>query len=231
LPGARSFDAREILRASWPLFQVCLPMCLPLAVLGVAASGVPGAEAVARGEPRGFTHSGEWWGLAIASNVLMLICYSAILRQQLVRVQAVRERVGDSLRQSVLQLPAALMVLLAVVASLGTLFLAWPALVAGSRVAESIGWAWQQLRSQPMAVLGIWGATLAAILVFVLLSGILLGVVLSLAGVSAQSTHTGLTLSRLLLAVLIATPLIYGSAVAVTAWQASRAFAVPPRVA
>jgi hypothetical protein len=227
LPGASSFDAREILRASWPLFQVCLPVCLPLAVLGVAASGVPGAETVARGEPRGLVHSGEWWGLAIASNVLMLICYAAILRQQLARVQGVHERVVDSLRQSVLQLPAALMVLLAVVASLGTLFLAWPALVAGANIATSINWAGQRLRVQPVAVLGVWGATIAAILVFVLLSGILLGVVLSLAGISAASTQAGLTLSRLLMAVLIAAPLLYGSAVAVIAWQASRTFAVP----
>jgi hypothetical protein len=223
LPGASSFDVREILRASWPLFQVCLPACLPLAVLGVAASGVPGAEAVARGEPRGFAHSGEWWGLAIASNVLMLICYAAILRQQLARVQGVHERVVDSLRQSVLQLPAALMVLLVVVASLGTLFLAWPALVAGGSIVTSINLAGQRLRAQPVATLGVWGATIAAILVFVLLSGILLGVVLSLAGISAASTQAGLTLSRLLLAVLI----LYGSAVAVIAWQASRAFAVP----
>jgi hypothetical protein len=196
-------------------------------VLGVAASGVPGAEAIARGEPRGFSHSGDWWGLAVASNVLMLICYAAILRQQLARAQGAHERVFDSLRQSVWQLPGALLVLLAVVGSGGTLFLAWPALIAGRGVSASLLYAWQRLRAQPIAVLGIWGATLAAILVFVLLSGILLGVVLSLAGINAESTQGGLTLSRLLMAVLIAVPLLYCSAVAVTAWQASRVFAAP----
>ena len=97
--------ARAVLHATWPLFQVSLPGCLPLAILGVAASATPGAEAVASGEGRGIVHSGEWWGLYFASTVLMLICYGGILRQQLARARGESLGVMDSLRQAVIGLP------------------------------------------------------------------------------------------------------------------------------
>ena len=234
LPEAQSLTAREVLRAAWPLFQVSLPGCLPLAVLGVAASGVPGAEAVARGE-HGLQHSPDWWGLYLASTVLTLICYAGVLRQQLAWARGERIGAVNSLRRSLIELPGtAGVVLLSTLAivlgfcllvvpgllALGYTFFAWTA-----QIEERLGPVAALRRSVVLVrgrfydIAGIFGALLAAVLVFVLLSGILLGIVMKLAGPGAESGHGWLSFSRLLMAGLLSIPVVYAGAVTVTAWR------------
>ena len=75
------------------------------------------------------------------------------------------------------------------------------------------------VRGRFFAVAGILGAALAAVLVFMLLTGILLAVVMSLAGPGAQTGHTGLSVSRWLMAALLALPVVYVGAVSVAAWR------------
>jgi hypothetical protein len=231
--------AREVLAAAWPLFQVSLPGCLPLALLGVVASGLPGAMAVASGEERGFLHGGQWWGLYAASTVLMLICYGGVLRQQLAR--SVGGRVGPlvSLAHGVTGLlPALVVVLLVLVALLAGLallvlpglavlvwfFFAWPA-----QIEERLGPVAALRRSVALsrgrflAVAGIVGATVAAVLVFVLLTGILLAVVMNLAGVGTPTDHASLSISRWLMAALLSLPVVYVGAVSVAAWRVAKA--------
>ena len=233
LPEALSLTAREVLRASWPLFQVSLPGCLPLAVLGVAASAVPGAEAAARGESNGL-HSPDWWGLYLASTVLVLICYAGVLRQQLALARGERIGVMGSLRQSLIGIAGtAGVVLLSVVAVLGGLvllvipglvavvytFLAWPAQIE-ERLGpvEALRRGVDLVRGRFTDVAAIIGSLLAAVLVFVLLSGVLLDIGMNLAGAGAPG-HMGLSFSRWLMAGLLSLPVIYTGAVTVTAWR------------
>jgi hypothetical protein len=77
------------------------------------------------------------------------------------------------------------------------------------------------VRGRFFAVAGIVGATLAAILVFVLLTGILMAVVMNLAGLPAQTSHTGLSFSRWLMAAVLALPVAYVGAVSVVAYRAA----------
>jgi len=233
LPEARSLTAREVLRAAWPLFQVSLPGCLPLAVIGVAASAVPGAEAVARGESSGL-HSPDWWGLYLASSLLVLICYAGVLRQQLALARGERMGIMGSLRQSLIGIAGtAAVVLLSMAAVLGGLvllvipglvalvytFLAWPA-----QMEEQLGPVKALRRSVDLVkgrftdLAGIIGSLLAAVLVFVLLSGVLLDIVMNLAGAGAPG-HMGLSFSRWLMAGLLSLPVIYTGAVTVAAWR------------
>jgi hypothetical protein len=234
LPG---LSARDVLAAAWPLFQVSLPVCLPLAVIGVAASGTPGAEALASGEGHGFLHSGAWWGLYAASTLLMLICYGGILRQQLARAAGRSEPVLDSLRRVVASLPATLGVVLvslaAVVlggvalvlpglAALVLCFFAWPAqLDAGLGPVAALRRSIALTRGHFLQVAGVVGAAIAAVLVFVLLTGILMAVVMNLAGQGAQSSHGGLSFSRWLMAAVLALPVVYVGAVSVTAYRSA----------
>lgn len=224
-----------MLAAAWPLFQVSLPGCLPLALVGVAASGTPGAQAIVSGEGHGFVHSGQWWGLYAASTVLMLICYGGILRQQLAHAAGRRLGVLDSMRLSVAGLPATFVVLLVMfVAVLGGgialvlpgyaalvwLYFAWTAQIDEhlgplAALRRSIA----LVRGRFLAVAGIVGATLAAVLVFVLLTGVLLAVVMSLAGPRAQTSQIGLAVSRWLMAALLSLPVVYLGAVGVAAWR------------
>lgn len=228
---------REVLAAAWPLFQVSLLRCLPLAVLGVAASATPVAEAGASSEGHGFLHDAQWWGLYAASSVLTLICYAGILRQQLALSRGQAPRVLDSLRDSVAGLPATigvvLLVLLAVAAGMALLvlpgivalvlfFLAWTAQL-DERLdpLAALLRSCRLVRGRFFAVAGVIGAAVAAVLVFVLLTGILLAVVMNLAGPGAQSGHAGLSFSRWLMAGLLAVPVVYVSAVNVAAWRAA----------
>jgi hypothetical protein len=236
LPEAVSLKARDVLRAAWPLFQVSLPRCLPLAVLGVAASAVPGAEAAARGESTGM-QGADWWGLYLASSLLVLICYAGVLRQQLALARGDRLGIMDSLRQSLIGIVGtAGVVLLSMMAVLGGLvlllipgllaliytFFAWPA-----QIEEKLGPVAALRRSVDLVqgrfgdVAGIVGSLLAAVLVFVLLSGVLLDIVMNLAGSGAQSGHMGLSFSRWLMAGLLALPVVYTGAVTATAWRAA----------
>jgi len=228
-----------VLAAAWPLFQVSLPGCLPLAVLGAVASGIPGAEAVASGEARGILHSAQWWGVYAASTVLMLICYAGILRQQLAHSAGRRSGVLDSMRDSVAGLLPTLGVVLLVLAAavVGTLLLVLPGCVAliwfyFSWVAQleerldpvaALRRSIALVRGRFLAIAGIAGATLAAVLVFVLLTGILLSVVMNLAGVGAGSGRVGMSFSRWLMTALLALPVVYVGAVNVAAWRAVKA--------
>jgi hypothetical protein len=67
---------------------------------------------------------------------------------------------------------------------------------------------------------GLMGLLLTGVLVFMLLAGILLGMVMNLAGQGVNPGSGALAMSRLLLAILLAVPVLYAGAVAVTTWRA-----------
>jgi hypothetical protein len=77
------------------------------------------------------------------------------------------------------------------------------------------------VRGRWRAVALVAGALLAAVLVFMLLTGILIGVVMGLAG-QATPDAQGLAFSRWLMALILAVPVVYGGAVTVSAWRALR---------
>jgi hypothetical protein len=208
-----------------------------LAVVGVAASGTPGAEAPLSIEPRGYLHDPQWWGLYAASTVLMLICYGAILRQQLALARGARLSVFESMKQAAIGLPGTLGVVLpvtlAVAAGIALLvipgivvlvygFFAWVAQIdARLSPLAAIRRGINEVRGRFLATAGIVAAAIAAILVFVLLVGILLAVVMNLAGVGAGSGHAGLSFSRWLMATVLSLPVVYAGAVTVAAWTAA----------
>lgn len=244
---AASLAARDVLGAAWPIFTASLPLCLPLAVIGVAAGATPGAEA-GSGGMRGMTYTPDWWGLLAACMLLTLICYGAVLRQQFAIAVGEPLRLLDSLRQAAVDVPQVLLVLAALVVPLvpAMLVTAWqgfgvvPALLtlAGSALLV-FGWfAWPALVARscgPLTALGAsvnlvrgrWTsfvqlafALLASVLVFVLLVGIFVGVVMGLAG-QATPDANGLALSRWLMGLILALPVVYGGAVTVSAWRAA----------
>ena len=241
LPDAKSLTAREVLRAAWPLFQVSLPACLPLAILGVAASGVPGAEAAAGGDAHGFAHNRDYWGLYAASVVLMLTCYSGVIRKQLAWARGERVGVIDALRQGLIGLPQTLGVLLLTLIAIlvGGCLLVIPGLLA--LVYTSFAWIAQiderlgpiaairrsidLVRGRLLEVAAIIGVLAAAVVVFALLTGILLGIVMMLAGPGADTDPTWLSFSRWLMAGLLSLPVVYIGAVTVMAWRV----AIAPR--
>jgi hypothetical protein len=272
MPRAATLSPREILSAAWPLFKACVPVCLPLAIIGVAAGATPGAEAAMSAEGRGLTHSREWWALAIASTVLTLICYGAVLRHQLALAEGGRPQVLDSLRRAAVDVPFVVVVVLLLALPLlpamlatawrgfdvqaailtvlaGTVMVygwfAWPALVdpdvrAGMQGSQS----WESRRRSPLAAMvcsvravrGRWravaavaGALIAAVLVFVMLTGIFIGMVMELGG-QATATAQGLAFSRWLMALILSVPVVYGGAVTVSAWRALQlnAASTPP---
>jgi hypothetical protein len=108
LPVPDSLAAREILSAAWPLFKACLPSCLPLAVIGVAAGATPGAEAALHRAEHGTAYGPEWWGVVLASTVLTLICYGAVLRLQLALAGGGRLPVLDAIRGAAMDVPLVL---------------------------------------------------------------------------------------------------------------------------
>jgi hypothetical protein len=240
---------RDVLDRAWSLFKASAPVCLPLAIVGVAASATPGSESVGSGEGYGFAHGRDWWGLLVASMLLTLICYGGLLQQQLALADGRRALLIDSLRNAAKSLPSSLglMLLLSlplapamlVTAALGfgvlpallTLLalvllvlalLAWPALLAGglspfAALAVSIHIVLPRWRF----FLNLAATLLAAILVFVLLAAILIGVVMNLAG-QGVPTAGGLALSRWLMALILAVPVVYAGAVTVTALRLFR---------
>jgi hypothetical protein len=254
--------AREILSAAWPLFKACLPLCLPLAIVGVAAGATPGAEAASSGGARGMAYTREWWGVAAASMLLVLICYGAVLRQQFAIAEGGRLPLLESLRRAAMDVPNVLLIivvllvpllpamlltawhgfstlpaLLTVLAGAVLLYgwLAWPALVARQAGAlTAIGISVALVRGRWNSFLQLGFSLLAAVLVFVLLFGIFVGVVMGLAG-QATPDARGLALSRVLMGLILALPVVYGGAVTVSAWRAavrlapaSRGAAAPP---
>lgn len=233
---AESYSTRAVLSAAWPLFKGSLAGCLPLAILGVAAGATPTAEATASGQAHGFSHDPQWWALYAASTVLMLICYGGILRQQLALSRGARLPVFESMKDAARGLGGTLGVVLPVTlaVALGLVLLVLPGLLllvlcffawvaqidAGlsppAAIRRSIGEAWACF----LPTAGILGAAIAAILVFVLLTGILLAVVMNLAGIGQGSGHLGLSFSRWLMAGLLSLPVVYAGAVTVSAWRA-----------
>ncbi len=240
---------REVLGTAWPLFQVCLPVCLPLAVVAVAASATPSAEATVSGEAHGYLHSREWWGVLIASTILTLICYGAMLRQQLALATGERPQVLQSLRNAAGDVPYVLVLLViwtlpfvpaivvtalrgfdtvALLLTAGAMGLlvyalpAWPALIAGSANP------WSALTNGIALVRGRWlefagvvAALLAGVLVFALLASILISMVMNLAGQGMNPTPGGLAFSRWLIALVLAVPMVYAGAVSVVTFRAA----------
>jgi hypothetical protein len=180
----------------------------------------------------------------------MLICYGAVLRQQLALAAGARPQLLESLRGAARDLPSVFVLVLmwllpfvpaavtnalrgfdaiAVVLTLLAMALlvyavpAWPALIA-QNVAP-----WTALATSLRMVRGRWrdyaglvGVLLTAVLVFVLLAGILLGMVMGLAGQGTQPSSGGLALSRWLMALVLAVPVVYAAAVCVTAFRAGQ---------
>jgi hypothetical protein len=241
-------NPRDVLAAAWRLFQVSVVICAPLAILAVAASAVPSAEAARNGEGRGFTHSHEWWGVLAASTVLTLICYGAVLRIQLGLVRAQPELLIVALRKAALGVPRALLLIVLAVLPLvpaaaylawrgsGTIAalltfagcvpmvlgsLAWPLDVA----MESTPWAAYRksielARCHWSALLAIIGIVIGSVLVFALLASILMAVVMNLAGPGAQTSAVGLGLSRWMMAGVLSMPIVFAFAAAVVTCQA-----------
>lgn len=246
---AASLAPREILSAAWPLFKRCLPICLPLAVIGVAAGATPGAEAAMNDAGRAAAYTREWWGLTAASMLLVLICYGAVLRQQLALAKGRTVPVLQTLREAAMDIPMtlALLVLLSLLFAPAMLVTArqgfdWWAgglTVAGGALLV-FGWfAWPELVANQKSPLGALTASiqlvrgrwrpiamaasclLAGVLVFVLLAAILIGMVMELAGQGVPSSG-GLAFSRWLMALILAAPVVYGGAVTVSAWLAAQ---------
>lgn len=238
---------RGELESAWLLFKATLVPCLPLAIVGVAASAVPGAEATARGEAHGLAHGSEWWGVTVASTLLTLICYGAVLRVQWGVAHGARPPLLVALRAATGDLPgllgllallllpfvpavmvtawrgfgltAALLTLLALVLLLPACA-AWP-LLAGQAMNP-----WSALRTSVAvasphwrALLGIYATLVAAVAVFLLLASILLGMVMNLAG-QGQPAAGGLAFSNGVMAVMLSVPVVYAAAVTVTATRA-----------
>ena len=247
MPVAASLAARDVLGAAWPLFKASLPMCLPLAVIGVAAGATPGAEASSSGM-RDMAYTRDWWGLMAACLLLTLICYGAVLRQQFAIAAGEPQRLLESLRSAATDIPQVLAVhvlllLPLVPAMLATAWLdfglvpalltlaagglliygwfAWPALVATpTGPVAAMGRSIVLVRGRWTAFAQLAFALLASVLVFVLLVGIFIGVVMGLAG-QATPDANGLALSRWLMGLVLALPVVYASAVTVSAWRAA----------
>jgi hypothetical protein len=84
------------------------------------------------------------------------------------------------------------------------------------------------VRAQFSQVAALAGLLLAMVLVFAMLCGIFIGEIMMLAGPQAQTSQNWLALSRWLMAGVLAIPIVYGSAVAVTAL---RVITAPKRAA
>jgi hypothetical protein len=232
--GAR-IVVRDVLALAWPLFQVCLPTCLPLAVMAVAVSGIPVAGALPQ--------SAQWWGVVAARTVLVLICYGAMLRQQSRFAAGERPQLLQSLRDGVRDVPSVLvlvavwtlpflpaaastasrgfdlMALLLTAAAAAVLVFvlpAWPAMIAANispwaALAHSV----RLVRGRWLQLASLMLVLLAGVLVFTLLAGILLGMVMNLAGQGVNPTAGALAASRWLMAIALAAPVVYAGALSV----------------
>lgn len=237
--GSARIVVRDVLGAAWPLFQVCLPACLPLAVIAVVVSSLPTGQL-----PR---H--EWWGVVFARTLLVLICYGAMLRQQLGLAAGGRPQLRQSLGDAVRDLPVvvviiaawvlpfvpamastalrgfdwlALLLTIAASALVVHVLPAWPALIAGNRGP------WSALVASARVVRGGWLQVaavvltlLAGVLVFLLLASIFIGMVMNLSGQGTHPTAGALAVSRLLIALVLAVPVVYAGAAAVVTWRAA----------
>jgi hypothetical protein len=244
---AAEFSAREVLRLAWPLFQETLLRCLPLGVLAAAASAVPNAEAAARRATGAPLYDREWWMLLVAVTALVLICYGAVLRLQLLHARGEHQDVMAAMRSAFGSLPSAfvfllmafapllppamwffvggsvgvgVLLLLAALAGVLLLFFGWPALVA-QRLSPWAAVRQSILLARPRygQVAAVAGLLLASVLVFALLASIFIGSIIMLAGPGAQTSPLWLAVSRWLMAGVLALPIIYAGAVSITAWR------------
>ena len=223
-----------MLRAAAALFQLSWPSCLPLALVGVLASGAPGAQSIQSGESHGLRHSGEWWGLYAASGLLTLACYGAVMLRQQALIAGTPLSAFDALRRSVFALPAAAVsAVLYLLAAPFVLPLLW----------LSLGWltaVWERrgpreacrrsaslVRGNAVRLAGAYLATIAAVLVFILLGGIFFGVVMALAG--QAGARAGAALSGMLFSALLSLPVVFVSAVLVSCYQTLRQVAADPQ--
>jgi len=222
-----TLKAREVLRAAAALFQLSWVFCLPLALIGVLASGAPGSESIASGEGSGLVHSGQWWALYGASILIMLLCYGAVTLRQQSLVEGSPLRVFDALRRSLITLPsAALTAVIWLLCAPLVLPMVWLSLAWTVAVCEGLGplqacrRSIALVRGNALTLTGSYLATLAAVLVFVMLVGIFFGVVMSLAG--QEGARTGVAVSRVLFAALLSLPVIYVSAMLVSVQRGAR---------
>ena len=236
-----------MLRLAWPLFQETLLRCLPLAIIAAAAGAVPNAESAARRAEGLAPHDAQWWGVMGASTLLVLICYDSVLRLQLARARGEGSGLLPAMRLAVAALPATLLLvllsltpllppmlwmgshrfdlpgaLLLLAGLIGMLFMffSWPAMLW-----EKL-WPWAALRrsiwlvrTHFAQVAALAGLMLAVVLVFAQLTGIFIGEIMMLAGPQAQTSHGWLSLSRWLMAGVLAIPIAYASAVSITAFR------------
>ena len=223
-----------MLVASWSLFQVSWRSCLPLALLAICATSAPGAESIRSGEGRGLDHGAEWWGVYIASAVLTLACYGAVLLQQHTLATGAALRPFDALRRSFLLLPVtavcAILTTVAVVVGLALLVLPGLAAIVGlcftwtAVLWEGLGPLQAARRSIALvrgrfvALAAVFATALAGVLIFLLLAGIFSGVAVSLA--EQDASGIALAVARVLSLALLALPIIYLSATVVSAYQA-----------
>jgi hypothetical protein len=239
---------RDVLEHAWPLFQVSLPTCLPLAVIAVALSGMPVAGAL--------PHSREWWGVVAARTVLVLICYGAILHQQLRMAVGERPRLRQSLQDAVRDVPSVLVLvaawtlpflpavastawrgfdavamLLTAMASALLVFVlpAWPAMIARKALPwTALAGSVRLVRGRWLQFAGLMLVLLAGLAIFMMLTGIMIGMVMNLAGQGIDPEPAALAASRWLIGVALAVPVMYACAVAVAAWRAAAVPATMP---
>lgn len=216
-------------------------------MLAAAASAVPQAETAASRAAGLPLHTREWWGLLLATTALTLICIESVLRLQLAAMQRSRAGTMDAMRRSVASLPGTFALLLLsmapllppllwistrganwlaalwLVAGLGGLlfvFFAWPIRAAeGISPWHALGRSILLVRAHFTQVAMLAGVMLAAVLVFAELTGIFIGLIMKIAGPEAESSHVWLSVSRWLMAGVIAVPLIYLGAVSVAAYR------------
>lgn len=245
--SSRPIVVRDVLTAAWRLFQVCFPVCLPLAIVGVAAGALPGAETIARGEASGYLHSATWWVLCILSLLLTLVCYGAMLRQQMALTAGDKPQLLQSLRAAMFDLPSVLLLMLAWMVPLVAAFAstaargfdalsllvtlagsallvyllpAWPAMIAGrlGPVAALAG-SIRLVRGRWVSHAALLLALVGGTLVFALLAAILINMVMSLAGQGSHPSAGALAFSRWLIDILLAVPVVYAGAAATVAWR------------
>jgi hypothetical protein len=219
-----SLSPREVLRGTWALFQLSWPTCLPLALVGVTASGVPGSEAAAAGAARGLSQGADWWALYVVSTVLTLACYGAVVLRQRSIADGEPLPILDALRRGVIGLPktAATALLCTAGVLLGGVLLVLPGLAAivwlsqawvialeGALPVAAIRGSIASVRGRFWPIAKVIAVLLAAVLVFVMLAGIFVGVLMAAAGKQGPTTVAGQTLSRLLFGAVIALPVVH----------------------
>ena len=195
-------------------------------------------------------HGPQWWGVTAAATLLVLLCQGGVVLRQHALASGETLSPFEAMRRAALRLPQSVgtaLVLCAptvlamafvgrnslAVAILGTLaaaWLVWMAFAWPAAILEPCD-PWSALKRAAGLVRGRLGAVLllelvafSCVLVFVLLAGILLGVVMGIAGMDGASMGGGrLGLSRLLIAALCAFPVAWLGAVWVTAYRQLRA--------